>query len=184
MLVRLSDLLEAKRPDPREAAKAAVDKQRASTAKRLKTAVKNAKARRADVLAANKQKRKERSAKISQSLKDKNAAKAAAQGPHDKVPAQLAHVMMALRYKAKRRFDDMGAWNVARWSLRRHGYLKNYKKDAKLSASAVAQTAKGFKRSAEHAAEKKPLNRGVAGDHASKYHRFAKMMKRLAPRVT
>ena len=69
--------------------------------------------------------------------------------------------------------------------LTKHRYLRGpYRKDAKLTPAAVKQTKKGVVRSAQHAAEKKPLNRGIKGNHATKYARFAKMMKKLAPHIT
>lgn len=89
-----------------------------------------------------------------------------------KVPAQLAHCMMALH--AKRGKSKDAAWNICRWSLQKNGYLKTYRKNAKMP-KATAQTQKGSRRTMQHAMEKKPLGGGVPGDGPQKFKKFVKM---------
>jgi len=91
------------------------------------------------------------------------------------IPAQVAHCMMAVH--VKRGKSKEAAWNICRWSLSKHGYLKGpYRKNAKLPKT-VKQTQKGVRRSFQHGMEKGPLGGGLPGTGISKYNRFIKMFK-------
>lgn len=96
----------------------------------------------------------------------------------DQVGAQLAHCMLALRYK--RRKSTMGAWNICRWSLSKHGYLKKaYSEKDTIEKGATKQTQKGVRRSMQHAMEKGPLGGGIKGGGARKYDKFSRMFKAI-----
>ena len=158
--------------EPDKAADAGTD---AAAKKRIKAQQKRAKTmqknKRAATAAALEKNRLDRQAR-QQKLKDKkDPDKGDALG---QVPAQLAHCMMAVH--VKRGKTKKAAWNICRWSLHKHGYHKNYVKDARMP---VKQTQKGVRRSFQHGSEKKPLNGGVPGDHKSKFRKFKKMFKSI-----
>lgn len=98
----------------------------------------------------------------------------------DKIPAQLAHCMLAIRFKRKK--STRAAWNICRWSLTRNGYMKPpYSENGKIRN--VKQTQKGARRSMSHAMEKGPLNGGVKGTAANKYMKFQRMFKAISKTV-
>jgi hypothetical protein len=97
----------------------------------------------------------------------------------DGIPAQIAHCMMALHVKRKK--SRNAAWNICRWAMTKHGYLKGpYRVNTKLP-KAVTQTGKGTKRSFQHGMEKAPLDGGVAGTGTTKFKKFVTMFKTLEP---
>lgn len=101
--------------------------------------------------------------------------------PADKVGAQLAHCVLALRGKSptqvkgkkpRKKYDTRAAWNICRWSLTRYGYLKPpYKINQQLKNLKLTQ--KGSRANVKHASEKegpekykrfKELFRGIEAD--------------------
>lgn len=101
----------------------------------------------------------------------------------DRVPAQLQHCVLAVRGrepskkraggKPQKRYSTRAAWNICRWSLTRHGYLKPpYKMNAKLSS--LRQTQKGVRRTMKHAMEK---------EGPAKYKRFKDLFREIEPTV-
>jgi len=101
--------------------------------------------------------------------------------PSDKVGAQLAHCVVALKgrsptqvkgKKPRKKYDARAAWNICRWSLTRHGYLKPpYKINQQLKNLKPSQ--KGTRANMKHAMEKegpeklkrfKDLFRGIEAD--------------------
>ena len=101
----------------------------------------------------------------------------------DQVSAQLQHCVLAVRGtgpskkraggKRQKKYDTRAAWNICRWSLTRHGYLKPpYKKNAKLSST--RQTQKGSRRTMKHAMEK---------EGPAKYKRFKDLFRQIEPTV-
>jgi hypothetical protein len=99
----------------------------------------------------------------------------------DKVPAQLAHCVLAVRggqpgharRRRRKKYDTRAAWNICRWSLTRYGYLKPpYKIGAKLKN--VRQTQKGARASMKHAMEK---------EAPGKYKRFGQLFRQIEPDV-
>jgi len=101
----------------------------------------------------------------------------------DRVPAQLAHCVLAVRGtgpskkkaggKRQKKYNTRAAWNICRWSLTRHGYLKPpYKKNAKMTA--IRQTQKGARRTMKHAMEK---------EGPAKYKRFKDLFREIEPTV-
>jgi hypothetical protein len=95
----------------------------------------------------------------------------------DQVPSQLAHCMLAIRFK--RRKSTKAAWNICRWSLTKHGYLKPPYSEKGKVPKATRQTRKGVRRSMQHSQEKKPLGGGVKGGGARKYDKFSRMFKAI-----
>lgn len=94
----------------------------------------------------------------------------------DKVPAQLQHCVLAVRKGrkgGKGRKSTRAAWNICRWSLTRHGYMKGpYKKGGKITS--LRQTQKGSRRTMKHAMEK---------DAPAKYKRFRDLFREIEPTV-
>lgn len=100
----------------------------------------------------------------------------------DKVNAQLAHCMLALKHKRGK--SAKAAWNICRWSLTRHGYLKPpYKEGGKIKDGAAKPTQKGVRRAMQHAREKHPLGGGIKGSPHEKYQKFKKMFKSIEKKV-
>lgn len=157
-------------------------KKQKSREKAARTREKNARAKRKEAAAENKLKRKARAAKvkkIDQRAADKKAG--VPPGLH-MIPAQIAHCMMALH--VKRGKSKEAAWNICRWSMTKHGYLKGpYRKNTKLPRATAQQTAKGSRRSFQHGMEKGPLGGGVKGNGTAKFKRFMRMFKRLEPSI-
>jgi hypothetical protein len=99
----------------------------------------------------------------------------------DRVPAQLMHCVNAVKAgrpskpggKPQKKHSVRAAWNICRWSLTRHGYLKPpYKKNAKLSS--LRQTQKGSRASMKHAMEP---------EAPAKYKRFKDLFRDIEPTV-
>jgi len=99
----------------------------------------------------------------------------------DKVPAQLAHCVLAVRggqpkhakKAGRKKYDTRAAWNICRWSLTRYGYLKPpYKINARLAS--LRQTQKGSRATMKHAMEK---------EGPAKYKRFKDLFRQIEPDV-
>jgi hypothetical protein len=94
----------------------------------------------------------------------------------DQVPAQLQHCVLAVRGgrgRSGKKKSTRAAWNICRWALTRHGYMKPpYKKNAKLGS--IRQTQKGSRATMRHAMEK---------DGPSKYKRFRDLFREIEPTV-
>jgi len=157
----------------KRSARDAADSKLSAQEKAKKTRERNAKAARTAALADLAAKRRERKKQPPKGV-DKSVGKSK-KATIDQIPAQLGHCMLALRYKRKK--TDMAAWNICRWSLRKHGYHKTYRKDA--GPHTVKQTQKGSQRSFQHGMEKKPLNKGLDRPASQKYKILKKMMGRL-----
>lgn len=173
----------------RERAKKAAAKKQADGAKKKHELEKQQRARRGLVskkLADKKanERKKERESAVKEKIRFRQGGPArtsAGDKKADKVPAQLSHCMLALKHKRGK--SVRASWNICRWSLTKHGYLKGpYKKDGKIP-EATKQTAKGTRRTFQHAGEKKPLGGGVTGSPSSKYNRFVKMFKAIEKTV-
>lgn len=152
-------------------------------AKAAKTREKKRKAAMKAAAAENKKKRQARKAELAKKRKKKTAsgtrdkASPAGKSPAEQVPAQLRHCMLALKYKRKK--STTAAWNICRWSLTKHGYMKGpYRINTKLP-KATRQTSKGTRRSFQHGMEKGPLNKGIPGTGATKARKFDKMFKEI-----
>jgi hypothetical protein len=99
----------------------------------------------------------------------------------DQIPAQLAHCVLAVRGgkpskkggKPQKKYGTRAAWNICRWSLTRHGYLKPpYKKGGQVSS--LRRTQKGARASMKHAMEK---------EGPTKYKRFKDLFRDIEPTV-
>lgn len=157
----------------------ALKKQKARE-KATKTRQKNARAALKGALEKSKVKRLARTEKAKKA--DQEIARIKAEKPLSlsDVPAQVAHCMMALH--VKRGKSKEAAWNICRWSLAKHGYLKGYNRNAKLP-KATKQTGKGSTRSFQHGTEKGPLGGGVPGTGTSKFNRFTRMFRSLETKI-
>lgn len=155
----------------------AVKRRLAAQAKRKKTITQKRKKAFAQAAADNKATRQARTAAVRAKSQEKPDEKPSLKS----VPAQLAHCMMAVH--VKRGKSKRAAWNICRWSLSRYGYLKGPYNINSRMPKATVQTAKGAKRSFQHGMEKKPLNRGVAGNGRSKFKKFVKMFGDLEPKI-
>lgn len=99
--------------------------------------------------------------------------------PSDKVGAQLAHCVIAVKgqrqktikgKKPRKKISTRGAWNICRWSLTRHGYLKPpYKINQQLKNLKLTQ--KGTQANTKHAM-KEP-------DAPEKYAKFKKLFREI-----
>jgi len=164
----------------KKAATSAKAARKAASEKTAKTKAANARQRRADAAAANKAKRDARKADLKKKA-EKTAKAKQNKAPADQVPTQVAHCMLALKNKGK---DAKAAWNICRWSLTKHGYLKGpYRVNTKLP-KAVRQTSKGSRRTFQHSNEKKPLGGGIRGKPEEKYAKFKKMFRDIEAEVT
>lgn len=129
-------------------------------------------------------------AKLDRLARKQQAKKAAADAEREKagkppglkdVPAQIAHCMMALH--VKRGKSKEAAWNICRWAMTKHGYLKGpYRKNGKLPKT-TEPTGKGARRNMQHSMEKGPLGKGVSGNGSAKFNRFTRMFRDLEPKM-
>lgn len=99
--------------------------------------------------------------------------------PSDKVGAQLAHCVLAVKgqrqktkkgKKPRKKISTRGAWNICRWSLTRHGYLKPpYKINQQLKNLKLTQ--KGARANTKHAM--------TEPDAPEKYAKFKKLFREI-----
>ena len=147
-----------------------VEKSQKTREQRRKRSMKSALAQAAQVRRERRTARKKEAEAAGKVKKGKAAV--------DMVPAQVAHCIMAVQKGGK---SARAAWNICRWSLTKHGYLKGpYRANTKLP-KATRQTQKGVRRTFQHSMEKKPLGGGVPGTGATKYAKFKKMFRSLEP---
>lgn len=105
-----------------------------------------------------------------QSLRQKATGGSTTGSKAFRVPAQLAHCMVAVSKKGK---DATGAWNICRASLTKHGYLKApYQEKGKLKD--VQTTSKGITRGSTHAKE---------SGHGEKTKEFRKLFRDIETRL-
>lgn len=155
----------------------AAKKKAAATKKRLATVEKKRKAATKTALAASKAKRQAARAARKKKPQPSGTKSQKKKAPADYVPAQIAHCMLALN--KKRGKSVKAAWNICRWAMAKHGYLKGkYRVNTKLP-KATKQTQKGVRRSFQHGMEKGPLNRGIPGTGGSKYRKFKQMFRSI-----
>lgn len=189
-LVTVSSLLELKivepkGPDgpegPKEPSRKDHLKRQQARQKAARTRDRNARERRKQAFDKAKVDRLAKKEKLKKDAEDAEREKAGKLPGLKDVPAQIAHCMMALH--VKRGKSKMAAWNICRWAMTKHGYLKGpYRKNGKLPKT-TEPTGKGSRRNMQHSMEKGPLGKGVSGNGGAKFARFTRMFRDLEPKI-
>lgn len=168
--------------DAVNAAAAERTREKTSQEKRAATIAAQRKSAMRDAAAQNRDARAERRRASVKATKERVLKKSAerAADKAGQINAQLAHCILAVHFKRKK--SVRGAWNICRWSLTKHGYMKPpYREDGKVAD--VKPTQKGSKRAMQHAMEKHPLNGGIKGSPPEKFQKFKNIFREIEPTV-